>query len=63
MALTWTTDKPSAAGFYWNQGPGGRKRIFEVRDEGRGLFIVQTGKPLVDVGTEYLWAGPISEPE
>ncbi len=37
--------------------------IFELRDDGRGLFIVQTGKA-VDVGeSEYERAGPIKEPE
>ncbi len=32
-------------------------RIFELRDEGRGLYIVQTGKVFADVEEgEYEWA-------
>ena len=62
--MRWSSGKPSIPGFYWNRGPGGRKRTFELRDEGRGLYIVQTGKALLDVGeSEYEWAGPIKEPE
>jgi hypothetical protein len=58
----WTTDTPTAPGWYWNRGAGGRTRIFELRDEGHGLFIVQTGKPLVDVEPgHYEWAGPLAQ--
>ncbi|MGD9728594.1 MAG: hypothetical protein AB7G68_16485 [Nitrospiraceae bacterium] len=63
-AMRWTADTPTTPGFYWNRGPGGRTRIFELRDEGRGLFIVQTGKPLADVEPDhYEWAGPLAQPD
>lgn len=59
--LRWTSTKPTQPGFYWNQGYGTRKRIFEIRDDGR-LRIAQTGKLLSDVAEdEYRWAGPIPE--
>ena len=62
-AMKWTTDKPTRPGFYWNQGEGTKQSIFEVRDDGHGLYIVQTGKALIDVQEdEYRWAGPILEP-
>lgn len=61
--MKWTYIKPTIAGFYWIQRSG-RKRVVELRDDGFGLFIVQTGKLMVDVQEdEYAWAGPIPEPE
>ena len=61
--MKWTNTKPTAAGWYWCHG-NGRKRVVELRDDGYGLYIVQTGKLMVEVeDDEYAWAGPIPEPE
>jgi hypothetical protein len=48
--MRWIRDTLTAPGFYWNRGAGGRKRIVEVRDDGRGLFIVQTARAVGDAG-------------
>jgi hypothetical protein len=65
MALmTWSTDKPTTAGWYWYQPPGRRARIVEVAMEERHvLYIVHTGMRLKDLPPDEIeWAGPIQEP-
>ena len=61
--MKWTQIKPTVPGFYWCHG-NGRKRVVELRDEGHGLYIGQSGKLMSEVqDDEYAWAGPIPEPD
>lgn len=63
-ALRWVTHKPSEPGYYWMKREGEPSRIVEIRDHKRsGLYIVQTGKILVNLLEEvWVWYGPLQEP-
>lgn len=61
--LRWTTEKPTAPGWWWTRMPDFPPQILEVREVAGGLMVVY-GDYLSPVEKEPgEWAGPIEPPE
>lgn len=64
--LTWTTDRPTAPGWYWWQGPYSGPEVVRLWQTGKGQSLIcertghVAGHPVPLVGR---WAGPLTPPE
>lgn len=66
--MTWTSEKPTAPGYYWNQSDGSMfPRILCVCEAASGLVVFNTGNDRPPYLANYnppgsQWAGPILPP-
>jgi hypothetical protein len=62
--LTWTTDKPTAPGWYWQRFTGSLPAVLYVYEDHEERLIVKfdIGNEPVDDLKKSEWAGPIPEP-
>ena len=60
--LTWTSEKPTAPGWYWWRSPTDRVMICDVYEWDYMFFVTTIGEPLRVGGMAGQWAGPIPEP-
>ncbi|WP_447973589.1 hypothetical protein [Nitrospira sp. Kam-Ns4a] len=61
--LTWTTDKPLKAGWYWYRGEAREADPLIVQVDETGLFQWPDGTFQEVKLTRGEWAGPIALPE
>lgn len=59
--LTWTSEKPKVAGWYWMQPKGGAGCIVDV-DRYNDTLAIDRGWGYDPIADDMEWAGPIPEP-
>lgn len=62
-ALTWTSDTPTVAGWYWYRGEVGEADPLIVQIDNTGMFQWPDGAFQEVLLTKGQWAGPIAPPE
>lgn len=70
--MTWTSEKPTAPGFYWHRAPGRRAQVCEVFESlgewvvafpiGRGEYDWLSLPDDSDLPTGSEWSGPLENP-
>ena len=62
--MTWTTDKPTESGWYWQLSQGATKPLMvrvEKRDGFFGTYICD-GAMFIALSENCFWAGPLQYP-